>query len=60
MKFEIFLIVFYFLYYRTALHIAIENKNLEMVKLLLSNKNCDISIGSILTILLILFIIEIN
>lgn len=60
MKFEtLFKQCFIYLYNRTALHIAIENKDVEMVKLLLSNKDCDVKIDSILIILLNIITIKI-
>ena len=45
---KIFYEVFFFSIYRTALHVAVEKENLEIVKLLLSNKNIDINQRSIL------------
>ena len=43
------LMPFSFSIYRTALHIATENENIEVVKLLISHPNTDINIISILS-----------
>lgn len=36
--------IHYFLFYKTALIIAVEKNNAEIVRLLLSNKNTDVNI----------------
>ena len=36
--------IFFFLIYKTALYYAIENENIEMVKLLLTNDKIDVNI----------------
>ena len=39
---------FIFLFYKTALHIAVENGNIEIVQLLLTSKKIDVNILKIL------------
>lgn len=44
----------FFEFNKTALHLAVENQNYEMVKLLLSSKNIDISMYIILNSIIII------
>lgn len=42
-EFSAWLIFFYILFHKTPLYKAIENENIEMVKILLTNKNIDVN-----------------
>ena len=44
--------------YHTALYLAVEKENLEIIKLLLTNDNIDINILNIFINILIIFIIK--
>lgn len=40
-------IAFKIIFYETTLYLAVENENIEIVKLLLSNDNIDVNVGYI-------------